>query len=518
MLSLNRKVILFYLADILLVTVSFLIFIWIKPASLRLYLPHYIQPFLIFLGVWLAASIPSKKYSYEGKKTLNDFINPVLISNLIALGIVTIMIVGYNRFQYSRLIVFGTIGLTAILELILFSLFYYYRKLNRNSDSSEALTEYLEHMEKLASEVDSLQIAEPEYTEQFPVFTLRNYKQQIISELNEPAYAFISTHVNTMHNRTIVLSTTTRFNVEAIPTGVSNVIVNLQAINDIKRVNKFFEAVNSKLPVGGVYINCVLTNEIRKKRILRIYPWGINYIFYFMYFIFKRIFPKMPVLKKIYFFMTNGYERALSKAEAFGRLYSCGFEVVAEQQIKDMLFFAVRKITEPAFDMNPTYGPLVSLKRMGKNRKIIHVYKFRTMHPYSEYIQQYVYDKNSLQEGGKFKDDFRISTTGRIMRKLWIDELPMLFNLIIGDMKLVGVRPLSLHYFSLYTKELQELRSRYRPGLIPPFYADMPDTLEQIMESETRYLQAYEKHPFRTDFRYFWKAVYNIVIKRKRSG
>lgn len=518
MLQLNRKVILFYLADILLVTASFLLFIWIKPASLRIYLPHYLQPFLIFLGVWLAASIPSKKYSYEGKKTLNDFLNPVLISNLISLSIITIMIVGYNRFQYSRMIVFGTIGLTALLELMLFSLFYYYRKMNRSSDNSEALMEYLDQMEILATKVDMMQRAEPEFTEQFPVFTLSNYKEQIITEISEPAYHFISTHVDTMHNRTIVFSTTTRFNVEAVPTGVSNVIVNLQPINDIKRVNKFFETVNSKLPVGGVYINCVITNEIRKKRILRMYPWGINYIFYFMHFIYKRIFPKMPLLKKFYFFMTNGYERAMSKAEAFGRLYSCGFEVLAENHIDDMLFFAARKISEPSFDMNPTYGPLISLKRMGKNGKIIHVYKFRTMHPYSEYIQEYVYEKNNLQEGGKFKNDFRISTTGRIMRKLWIDELPMLFNLVIGDMKLVGVRPLSMHYFSLYTKELQELRSKYRPGLIPPFYADMPDTLEEIMASETKYLESYAKHPFRTDFRYFWKALHNILIKRKRSG
>lgn len=514
----NRKVILFYLADILMVTGAFLIFIWIKPASLRVYLPHYIQPFLVFLGIWLAASVPSKKYSYAGKNTLKDFINPVLISNLITLSTCTVMIVALHRFQYSRMIVFGSIMLGTFLEVILFSLYYYYKKLNRYSENTEALTDYIKKSAEQAKEVSKLKLTEPEYSEQFPVFTLGNYKNQILSEVNQQAYDFISTHVDAMHNRTIVLSTTTKFNVEAIPARVSNVIVNLKVINDIKWINKFFEAVNSKLPVGGMYINCFITNEIRKERILRIYPWGINNVVYFFYFLFKRIFPKLPVLKQIYFFMTNGYGRALSKAEALGRLYSCGFEVVAKETIKDTLFFAVRKITEPVYDMNPTYGPLISLKRIGKNGKIIHVYKFRTMHPYSEYIQQYVFDKNSLQEGGKFKNDFRISTIGHIMRKLWIDEFPMLFNLLIGDLKLVGVRPLSMQYNTLYTKELQELRMKYRPGLIPPFYADMPETLDEIMASEMHYLEAYAKHPFRTDFRYFWKAMYNIVIKRKRSG
>ncbi len=87
-----------------------------------------------------------------------------------------------------------------------------------------------------------------------------------------------------------------------------------------------------------------------------------------------------------------------------------------------------------------------------------------------------------------------------------------------GDLKLVGVRPLSSHYFHLYDKELQGLRIKTKPGLLPPFYADMPVTLEEIQESERRYLEAYFKNPVRTDWQYFWKAVKNIVIKGKRSA
>jgi len=46
----------------------------------------------------------------------------------------------------------------------------------------------------------------------------------------------------------------------------------------------------------------------------------------------------------------------------------------------------------------------------------------------------------------------------------------------------------------------------------------MPETLEEIMASEMKYLDAHEKSPFLTDVRYFRKAMYNILIKRKRSG
>jgi len=65
------------------------------------------------------------------------------------------------------------------------------------------------------------------------------------------------------------------------------------------------------------------------------------------------------------------------------------------------------------------------------------------------------------------------------MRRLWLDELPMLYNWLKGDLGLVGVRPLSYQYLSLYDRELRELRElrkKVRPGLVPPYYADLPDT------------------------------------------
>ena len=85
-------------------------------------------------------------------------------------------------------------------------------------------------------------------------------------------------------------------------------------------------------------------------------------------------------------------------------------------------------------------------------------------------------------------------------------------------MKLVGVRPISQHYFSLYSKELQEKRVKHKPGLLPPFYADMPKTLEEIEASEMRYLtMCEEKGTFRTDFVYFWKIICTIIFKKARS-
>ncbi|NTW32604.1 MAG: sugar transferase, partial [Bacteroidetes bacterium] len=167
---------------------------------------------------------------------------------------------------------------------------------------------------------------------------------------------------------------------------------------------------------------------------------------------------------------------------------------------------------------NPSYSPIFKMKRIGQNGNQIYVYKLRTMHPYSEYLQEFVYDKNSLSEGGKFKDDFRISSWGRILRKLWIDELPMLINLVRGEIKLVGVRPVSSHYLTLYSEEFRAKRKKYKPGLIPPFYADMPKTIEEIEASEKKYFDLFDQSPITTDIKYFFKIISNILFHRKTSA
>ena len=80
-----------------------------------------------------------------------------------------------------------------------------------------------------------------------------------------------------------------------------------------------------------------------------------------------------------------------------------------------------------------------------------------------------------------------------------------------------GIRPLSFHYLDLYDQELQELRKKVKPGLVPPFYADLPETFEEICDSERRYIKAFLKHPLKTQCTYFWRSFINIAIKGARS-
>lgn len=318
--------------------------------------------------------------------------------------------------------------------------------------------------------------------------------------------------------KTVVLRSSDPYNIEIIPENELQLYLNLHGVNDMRRLNQYFIEVNKRLITGGLYISKIEPIRTRHKRFKERYPYYIAQVLYFFDFIWRRVFPKIPVLQKVYFSLTKGRNRALSLAEGLGRLYYCGFEVINICELDNYVYFIAKKIKVPSTDANPSYGPFFKMKRIGKDGKPFFVYKLRTMHPYAEYLQPFVYEHFSLQEGGKFNNDFRISYWGRFLRKLWIDELPMLVNFFRGELKLVGVRPLSSHYLSLYTDDLKEMRFKTKPGLVPPFYADMPKTLEDIMQSEFNYLNSYFKNPVLTDIKYFFKAFNNILLKNARSA
>lgn len=91
-------------------------------------------------------------------------------------------------------------------------------------------------------------------------------------------------------------------------------------------------------------------------------------------------------------------------------------------------------------------------KRPGLHGKPFYVYKFRTM-------------TDEKDESGKpLPDHVRLTKTGKLIRKFSLDELPQLFNVLRGDISLIGPRPLLMEYLPLYTPE-QARRHEVRPGI-----------------------------------------------------
>ena len=111
---------------------------------------------------------------------------------------------------------------------------------------------------------------------------------------------------------------------------------------------------------------------------------------------------------------------------------------------------------------------------------------------------------------GKFGNDFRITKFGKICRKYWIDEIPQVFDWFRGKIKLVGIRAMSQHYFSLYPQEYKELYYRVKPGIISPIFDENTNGFEDIVRIEQEYLDSYIKNPVRTDFKYFFITLRHI--------
>lgn len=95
---------------------------------------------------------------------------------------------------------------------------------------------------------------------------------------------------------------------------------------------------------------------------------------------------------------------------------------------------------------------LFKQERPGLNEKIFTLYKFRTMT-----------DKRD-ENGVLLPDSVRLTKFGKFLRKTSLDELPEAFNILMGDMSVVGPRPLLVKYLSLYN-ERQHMRHNVRPGL-----------------------------------------------------
>ena len=120
---------------------------------------------------------------------------------------------------------------------------------------------------------------------------------------------------------------------------------------------------------------------------------------------------------------------------------------------------AAIKLTSP--------GPVFFIQeRVGLNKRLFRLIKFRTMVPEAELLQAELEHLNEV-EGAAFKitDDPRITPLGRLLRKTSIDELPQLINVINGDMSLVGPRPLPIRDLQEFNEDWHRRRWSVRPGL-----------------------------------------------------
>lgn len=143
---------------------------------------------------------------------------------------------------------------------------------------------------------------------------------------------------------------------------------------------------------------------------------------------------------------------------------------------------------------------LFTQERPGKNEKIFKLYKFRSM-------------TDARDENGELlPDDVRLTKFGKMLRATSLDELPEAFNIIKGDMSVIGPRPLLVQYLPRYNEE-QHRRHEVRPGLSG--YAQVHGRNAVCWQDKFKMDVEYVDHiTFLGDLRIIWDSVMVAFVKR----
>ena len=155
---------------------------------------------------------------------------------------------------------------------------------------------------------------------------------------------------------------------------------------------------------------------------------------------------------------------------------------------------------------DPKGSVFFSQKRCGKDNKLFPMYKFRSMVSNAEELLEELMEHNEMDGPVfKIKDDPRITRVGKFIRKTSIDELPQLFNILKGDMSIVGPRPAIPHEVAEYS-HYHKQRLLVKPGLTCIWQVSGRNSIgfEEWMEMDLEYI---EKRNLWMDIKLIFKTV-----------
>ncbi|MCQ0112288.1 sugar transferase [Zhouia amylolytica] len=141
--------------------------------------------------------------------------------------------------------------------------------------------------------------------------------------------------------------------------------------------------------------------------------------------------------------------------------------------------------------------PLFFQERPGKNERIFKIYKFKSMTDETD------------ANGNLLPNDERVTKFGTFLRKSSLDEIPQLFNVLIGDMSLIGPRPLRVHYLPYYKKS-ERIRHSVRPGITGLAQVSGRNLLswDDKLEKDIEYV---ENITFKNDFEILIKTFKKVI-------
>ena len=363
-------------SDFLLVTFIFFIVNYLKRGTFDLS-PEYEKLLLIIYGLWFVTALITKKFD-PGYRNYYYAMAQWTKAVVFMAATIAVFVFAFRLFYYSRFQVFGFFLLLILFESVLYYVYYVLSRNGKNGGDIESIEEIktVIKQEGLSLDID-IEDLHSRLTR-----PIRNKLQEVYLNDSPEVFDFLD-HMMDLSSiisaESAIIHRSEMYHQKTTDSPYIRLLINLERVNNIRWVNRYFLEAHKMLLPGGYFVGMANTIGLYKKRFFEKYPKYFSQVFYFINYIFRRVFPKLSVTKKIYFTITKGNNRAISKAETLGRLYFCGFKVIAEKEIGDNLYFVAQKVKTSSIDENPSYGPLVKFSRVGLNGSNLDVYKFRTM-------------------------------------------------------------------------------------------------------------------------------------------
>lgn len=161
-------------------------------------------------------------------------------------------------------------------------------------------------------------------------------------------------------------------------------------------------------------------------------------------------------------------------------------------------------------------GPIFFVqKRVGKNGRTFNMYKFRSMYVDAENRKEELMCQNEMKGlMFKLKDDPRITKIGRFIRRTSLDEFPQFFNILKGDMSLVGTRPPTLEEFEQY-QSYHKKRLSTTPGLTGLWQVSGRNDINNFEDVVTLDIEYIDNWSLGMDLKILWKT---IIVVMKKNG
>jgi len=467
------------------------------------------------------ASLLTRKMQVKGKISFSDYLIPVINSSAITMIALAVAIVAFQRYEISRTVVFLSVAVSFVFDLFIVSILF--------NNRISGVCEEDEDLHLLAFQAVLCKVKEVE-----EIYNPRKFYYQaqgnetlyhrLEKDLSNAEIGFVSLNIDIGEapgDIPLLISSGPVEELDGYADDFLEVLFNKTPVNEIAAPNQYFRKVHLKLKGGGYFIGSARTSDLGSIRNREDFTRPVYVGLVAINFLVEDILLRSLGLQKVFNIFGSKVRHSFSKTEVLGRLVVCGFKNIDVTHINNRMYFIAYKASEPKADQLQLYSAFINLRRLGKFGRDILVYKFRTMYPYSEYLRDFAIQKCGYVEtgdgAGKIENDFRVTEIGRIMRKYWLDELPQLINILRGEIKLVGVRPLEPGCLKTYPLPFLKRRLKYKPGLLAPYAAHIHRNMDEYIQAEIRYLDEYDRHPFLTDLKYFFWITWNILTGKVRS-